>query len=232
MHKPWAGLLVATSARRASAVRGALREQHEDEYWVPDSGATETMTQDSSNLDDYTPPPPEDKVESAGRIFLPVAGYGCLRLLMNHDNSTFKGATCELTLDRVAHVPKLGYHKLFSTKRLTTTFDAPMRVYPAAATIRPRSGRKTLVLCSLRPETGILKIKAHRRADMKEPLTPLTPVRSMVTARVNPRHIMDFHRLLSDSSEEITRGTARISGVPLTGTRSPCVQCSESRVRR
>ena len=52
-----AGSLVATSARPASAVRGALRERHEDECWVPDSGATETMTQDSSNLDDYTPPP-------------------------------------------------------------------------------------------------------------------------------------------------------------------------------
>ena len=146
---------------------------------------------------------------------------------MNQDNGTFKGATCELTLDRVAHVPKLGCHNLFSTKRLTTTLDAPMRVYPAAAIIRPRSGRKMLVFRSLRSETGILKIKAHRRADMKE---PLTPVRSMVTARANPRHIMEFNRLHGDSSEEITRGMARISSVPLTGTRSPCVQCSESRV--
>ena len=74
------------------------------------------MTQNSSNLDDYTPPPPGDKVESAGDIFLPVAGYGCLRLLMKQDNGTFKGATCELTLDCVAHVPKLGCHNLFSTK--------------------------------------------------------------------------------------------------------------------
>ena len=39
-------------------------------------------------------------------------------------------------------------------------------------------------------------------------------------------------RLLDHPSENITRGTARMSGVPLTGTQRPCVQCSESRVRR
>ena len=43
---------------------------------------------------------------------------------------------------------------------------------------------------------------------------------------------MESHRLLGHPSEEITRGTARMSGVPLTGTWRPCVQCSESRVRR
>ena len=151
---------------------------------------------------------------------------------MDQDDGTFKGATRELTLDRVAHAPKLGRHNLLSTKRLTTAFDAPMRVYPTAATIRPRFDRKTLVFRSLRPETGLLEIKARRRADMKKPLTPLTTGRAIVTARANLRHIMEFHRLLGDPSEEITRGTARMSGVPVTGTWSPCVQCSESRVRR
>ena len=163
------GLLVATSPRLALTARGAPREKHEDEYWVADSGATENMTQDSSHLEGYMPAPPGDEIESAGWVFLPVAGYGRLRLLVGQDNGTFKGATRELTLDRVAHVPKLGRHNLLSTKRLTTAFDAPMRGYPAATTIRPRFGRNTLVFRSLRPETGFLEIKARRRADMKEP---------------------------------------------------------------
>ncbi|CAN0326139.1 unnamed protein product [Ascophyllum nodosum] len=81
-------------------------------------------------------------------------------------------------------------------------------------------------------ETGLLEIEARRRADLKEPQTLLTTARSMVTARVNPRHIMEFHRLLGHPSEEITRRTVRMSGVPLTGTWTPCVHCSESRVRR
>ena len=130
-----AGLLVATSARPALAARGAPREWHEDEYWVADSDATENMTQNSSNLEDYMRVPSGDEVESTGGVFLPVAAYGRLRLMVDQDNGTFKGATRELTLDRVAHVPKLGRHNLLSAKQLTTAFEAPMRVYSAAATI-------------------------------------------------------------------------------------------------
>ena len=91
-------------------------ERHEDEYWVADSGATKNMTQDSPNREDYTPSPPGDEVESAGGGFLPVAKYGRLRLLVDQDNDLFKGATYELTLDRVAHVPKLGRHNPLSSK--------------------------------------------------------------------------------------------------------------------
>ena len=151
---------------------------------MADSGATENTTQDSSHLEDYTPAPPGDEVESAGGVFLPVAEYGRLRLMVDKDNGIFKGATRELTLDRVAHVPKLGRHNLLSTNDSQQPFDAPMRVYPAAATIRPRFGRKTLVFRSLRPETGFFEIKARRREDMKEPQTPLTAARSTVTPRV------------------------------------------------
>ena len=86
------------------------------------------MTQDSSHLEDYTPPAPEDEVESADGCFLHVAGYGRLRLLVDQGNGTFKGVTRELTVDRVVHVPNLGRHNLLSTKRLTTAFDVPMRV--------------------------------------------------------------------------------------------------------
>ena len=150
---------------------------------------------------------------------------------MDQDNGTFRGETRELTLDRVAHIPKLGRHNLLSAKRLAAAFDAPMHVYLATSTIQPRFDRKAFVFRSLRPETGLLEIKARRRADMKEPQTTLTTARSMVTAKANLRHIMEFYRLLGSSSEEIMRGTARLSGVLLTGTWSPCVQCSESRVR-
>ena len=149
-----------------------------------DSGPTENMTQDLSHLEDYTPPPAGNEVESAGGVFLPVVGYGRLRLLMDQDKGIFKGATGELTLDRVAHVPNLGRHNLLSIKRQTIAFGAPMRVYPATATIRPRFGRKTLIFRSLRPENGFLEIKARRRADMKESQTPLTTARSTVTGRV------------------------------------------------
>ena len=65
-----AGLLVATSTRLALAARGAPCERNEDEYWVTDSDATENMTQDLSNLENYTPAPPRYEVESADGVFL------------------------------------------------------------------------------------------------------------------------------------------------------------------
>ena len=71
-----AGLLVTTSARPALSAPGAPRERHEDEYWVADSGATENATQDSSHLKDYTPAPPGDEVESAGRFLSLSQGTG------------------------------------------------------------------------------------------------------------------------------------------------------------
>ncbi|CAN0108633.1 unnamed protein product, partial [Ascophyllum nodosum] len=56
-----------------------------------------------------------------------------------------------------------------------------MRVYPAAAPIRPCFSRKALAFRSLRPD--LLEIKVGRHADMKEPQTSLTTARSMVTVR-------------------------------------------------
>ena len=103
-----AGLLVATNARPALAARGVLCERHEDEYWVADSGATENMTQNSFNLKNYKPPPPpppENEVESASDFFSLVSGYGRLRLVVDQNNGTFRGATRELTLAHVAYVP-------------------------------------------------------------------------------------------------------------------------------
>ena len=167
------------------------------------------MTEDSSHLEDYTPPLPRDEVESAGGVFLPVAEYGRLRLLVDQDDGTFKEATRELTLDRVAHIPNLGHHNLFSTKRLTTAFDAPMRVYPAAATFLPRFGRKTLVFRSLRLDNGLLEIRASRRADMKELQTPKTTARSMVTTKPNPRHTMESRRIPATTQTQAQVGATR-----------------------
>ena len=115
-------------------------------------------------------------------------------------------------LNRVAHVPKIGHHNLLSAKRLTTAFDAPMRVYPAAAIVRSRFGHKTLGFRSLRPETGPLEIKARRRADMKEPLTPLTTARLMVVARANPTSWRSIGALATQASRSrAERRVCRVS---------------------
>ena len=215
-------LLVATSARPALAARSSPRaERHENEYWVVDSDATENMTQSSLNLKDYTPPPPGDEVESDVGVFLPVAEYGHLRLLVNQDNGTFKGATRELALDRIAHVPNLERHNLLSVKRLpsrrhNSTLFGPQDAHFSLPTPRNWSPRNQ---GSPSRRYEIDKNAANDSATdgdgQGEPLS---------------HHGVPYNYW--QPSEEIMRRTALMSGGPLTGTWSPCAQCSESRVRR
>ena len=88
---------------------------------------------------------------------------GVFAYRVDQRNGRFTGLTRELVLERVAHVPNLGQQNLLSTKRLTQSYDAPMRIYPAAAVIRPRRGGKSLIFRPLRPENGLLEIRARRR---------------------------------------------------------------------
>ena len=151
-------------------------------------------------------------MESAGGVLLPVAKYGKLRPLVDQGGGTFKGMSRELTLDHVAHVPSLEQYNALSTKRLTTNFDAPIRVFQAAVIIRPRRGGKPLVL---RP---LIKIKVRRSVTSKK--APVNPAAAtyVVAARPHSRDVMDFQRLLCYPSEEITRRMARMTGVLLRGT--------------
>ena len=215
-----------------SALTANVTIQRQDEVWVGDSGATEHMTQDPSGLEDYELAPVGQRVEVAGGTHLPIAGYGSLRLLVDQGLGDFRGPARELALERVAHVPNLGQHNLLSVKRLAQSFDAPMRFYPAAAVIRPRRGGKPLIFRPLRPEYGLLEIKVRRHVATYNKSQKKTDASSLVVARRGPRDIMEFHRTLGHPGEEITRQTARMAGIQLSGTWSPCVHCSEARVRR
>lgn len=121
-----------------------------DEFWVDDSSATEHMMQDPGGLEE---PGTSGKACGGRRRYpFPIAGYGCLRFPVDQGVRNVKGRARELALERVAHVPDLGQHNLFTMKRLAQSFDAPMRFYPADAGIRPRSGGKPLIFRLLEPE--------------------------------------------------------------------------------
>ena len=161
-----AGLYASVNPGSAPIANDATKrpkERRESEFWANDSGATEHMTRDPLGLEDYTPAPAGERVESVGGDFLPVTGYGRLRLQVDQSNGRFTGLTRELILELVAHVPNLGQQNLLSTKRLTQFYDAPMRIYPAAAVIRPRRGGKSLIFRPLRPENGLFEMRARRR---------------------------------------------------------------------
>ena len=227
------GLYARVSSGSALITSDAIKRPPEprgSEFWANDSGATEHMTQDPTGLEDYTPAPAGDRVESAGGALLPVAGYGHLRLLVDRGDDHFTDSTRQFKLKHVAHVPNLGQHNLLSTKRLAQSFDAPMRIYPAAAVIHPRRGGKPLRFRPLRPENGLLEIRARRHVPAKSGL--VRPPAALAATHRHQRDIIEFHQVLGHPAEQITRDTARMMGVQLSGSWRPCVHCSESRVCR
>ena len=104
---------------------------------------------------------PQAIKRSAPEVFFPLE-YGRLRPLVDQGDGHFRGPTRERTLEHVAHVSNLGKHNLISTKRLTRVFGEPMRVYPAAAVIRPQRGDKPLIFRLLCRENGLLEIRVRR----------------------------------------------------------------------
>ena len=116
-----------------------------DEYWAHNSGITEIMTGDGTGIEDYRSEPLGDKVETASGENLPVSDYGRLRLILDQGTGNWKCETRELTLDRVAHVPRFGHHKPLSATRLSTVFNAPMQTFPAASVITPADGNASIV---------------------------------------------------------------------------------------
>jgi len=163
---------------------------------------------------------------------LSIAGYGRLRLQVDQGSGDFRGPVHELALERVAHVPNLGQHNLLSVKRLAQSFYALMRFYPAVAVIGPRRGGQSLIFPPLRPQFRLLEIKACRRVAPYDKSRKQSDASSPVAARRGPQDIMEFHRTLGHPGEDVTRQTARMAGIQLSRTWSPCVHCSEDRVRR
>lgn len=117
------------------------------------------MTQDRSELEDYELAPSEQRVKDTGGAHWPIAGYGCLRLQIDQEAGG-RGVAHELALERVAHVPNLGRHNLLSVKWLAQSFDAPMLFYPAVTVIGSRRRGEPLIFEPIRPEYGLLEIKA------------------------------------------------------------------------
>lgn len=123
----------------------------------------------------------------------------------------------QLTLELVACIPHLGCFNLMRAKTFPNLLDTPMRIDQAA----PLSSLETAVNCGSSTHAA-----TQRERERSVPETFL------VAARRGARDIMEVHQFLGHASEDITRGTAQIARVKLTGAWIPCVQCSEANVRR
>lgn len=141
-----------TSVDLGSVLIANTKHQRQNGFWVGESGATEHITLDFDEFEDYELAPAGQRMEGAGGSHLPIAGYGRLHLLVDQGVGDMQGPARELVLERVAHGANLVQHKPLSVKRLVQSLDALMRVYPAAAVIHPHRGGQTLIFWPLKPE--------------------------------------------------------------------------------
>ena len=154
---------------------------------------------------------------------LPVAGYGDLRLKIEQDDAD-GGQTRDLVLRRAAHVPVLG-HNLLSAAQLSATFEHPMQLWPRAAALRcPRDGQYGIFGKSAR---RLFEATARRSAVVDQ-----ASAKALVVAKPTTCDIMMFHQLVGHPGEDITRRTAQVAGLRLTGKWNACEKGSEARVMR
>lgn len=113
------------------------------------------MTRDPAGLEDFLSEPAGQRVKDAGGIHSSINDrVWASELLGGPRYRIFQGSDARASIGTSrtsTQVPNLGHHNFLSMKRLPQSFDPPMRVYPAAAVIRLRSGGE-----SLRSEDGCL----------------------------------------------------------------------------
>ena len=193
------------------------------ERWISDSEATENMTPDLTGFEIYETAPPRRTVEMGDGTLLPVAGYGDLRLKIEQDDAD-GGQTRDIVLRRAAHVPDLR-HNLLSAAQLSATFDHPMQLWPRAALFRcPRDGQSVVFRKSAR---RLFEAAARRSAIVDQ-----ASAKGLVVAKPMACDIMMFQQLVGHPGEDITRQTAQVAGLRLTGKWNACEKCSEARVMK
>ena len=139
---------------------------------------------------------------------LPVANYGDLRLKIEQDDADC-GQTRDIMLRRAAHVLGLRYILLL-TAQLSAMFEHPMQMWPRAAVSRcPRDGQSAIFRKSAR---RLFEATARRSAIVDQ-----ASAKTLVAAKPMTCDIIMFHQLVGYPNEDITRRTAQLAGLRLTG---------------
>ena len=146
-----------------------------------------------------------------------------LRLKEEQDD-TDGGQTRNLVLRRAAHVPGLR-HNLLSAAQPSATFEHPIKLWPRAAVFRcPRDVQSVI----FRKSTQRLFEATARRSAIVDQIA----AKALVVAKPTTCGSMMFHQLVGHPGEDITRRTAQVAGLWLTGKWNACKKCSEARVMR
>ena len=114
-------------------------------------------------------------------------------------------------------------HNLLSAAQLSATFEHPMQLWPRAAVFRcPRDGQAVIFR---KFAWRLFKATARRNATVDR-----ASAKALMAAKPTTCDIMMFRQLLGHPGEGITRRTAQVAGLWLTGKWNACEKCSEARV--
>ena len=116
-------------------------------------------------------------------------------------------------------------HNLLSAAQLSATFEHPMQLWSRAAVFRcPCDGQSVIFRKSTR---RLFEATARRSATIDQ-----ASAKALVVDEPTTCDIMMFHQLVGHPGEDITRRTAQVAGLRLTGKWNACEKCSEARVMR
>ena len=125
---------------------------------------------------------------------------------------------------RAAHVPGLR-HDLLSAAQLSATLEHPMQLWPRAPVLRyPHDGQSVVFGKSAR---RLFKATARWSAIVDQ-----ASAKALVVAKPTTCGSMMFHQLVGHPGEDITRRTAQVAELRLTGKWNASETCSEAQVMR
>lgn len=110
-------------------------------------------------------------------------------------------------------------------------------MYPATSIIKQPQGQRSLTFRRLHPESDLHEIKVRRRSPSPKPNNTSPPndlamLGKKPGSKPDVQGIMIFHEVLGHPSGDITRETAKMADIQLTGEWRPRAPCSELRARR
>lgn len=75
-------------------------------------------------------------------------------------------------------------------------------------------------------ESDLIELKVRRRPVTPKPNGESPPMLMKPVSKLYAQYVMVFREVLGRLTEEITRKTAKIPDIQLTGERRPCAPCS------
>ena len=183
----------------------------------------------------YKKASPGTTVDIVDGNILPVDGFGRIEVDLDQPGHTTK----MVKMDDVAYVPGLS-RNLLSTIKAVEQGGKPLIYYMNEA-VSGFPGEKSLVI-NFCPRKGLFSVTGARRIPRQEValganltengLVRIASGTALAMRAGVSRDVMEVHRMLAHSSENITRKTAEMMGIETTSQWGACETCFQAKAKR